>query len=151
MVCPFRFYLRASRRLLKMNVSNGASVAKFGILWMVCLCYCMYYRRQPDARVQLFIITSRRSFSCTNAPLDRFILTSGRLITCPKLSVRDLAAWTTGVSSPIYLWYSRSDLTVHPAIGDAIDGDSSGYLSVTEVDRFFQKKPKEWSSSEWIA
>ena len=114
-------------------------------------CYYMYCRRRPDTLLQLFIITSRRSLHRTNAPLDRFTLTSGHLITCQKLSVRDLPSCTTGVSSPIYLWYLRSELTVHPAIGDAIDEDSSGYLSVTEVDHFFQKKPKEWSSSEWIA
>ena len=132
-------------------MSNGASAAKFGILWMVCSCSSMYCRRQPDALVQLFIITSRRSFSCTNAPLDRSTQTSGRLITCLKLSVRDPATCTTDVWSLIYLYNIRSNLTVHPAIGDAIDGDSSGYLSVTEVDRFFQNKPKEWSSSEWIA
>jgi hypothetical protein len=131
-----------------MNVSNGASAAKFGILWMVCSCYCMYCRCRPDVLLQLSIITSRRSFPCTNEPLDRFILTFGHLITCQKLYVRALATYAIGVPSPIYL---RSGLTVLPAIGDAIDEDSSGYLSVTEVDHFFQKKPKEWGSSEWIA
>jgi len=44
-----------------------------------------------------------------------------------------------------------SKIICHPAIGDAIDEDGSGYLSVLEVDRFFQKKPKGWSSSGWIA
>jgi hypothetical protein len=47
--------------------------------------------------------------------------------------------------------YSLPGWTVHPAIGDAIDEDGSGYLSVTEVDQFFQSKPNGWSSSEWIA
>lgn len=40
--------------------------------------------------------------------------------------------------------------TVYPAIGDAIDEDGSGFLSVYEVNRFFRAKPEGWSSPEWM-
>jgi hypothetical protein len=42
-------------------------------------------------------------------------------------------------------------LSVYPAIGDAIDEDGSGYISVHEANRFFSKKPKNWTTPEWLA
>ena len=97
---------------------------------------------------QLSIIIFHRSLFCINVLRERFILTSGHSTICRKLYVRNLeqphAAFV--VSGHLLLGF-----TVHPAIGDAIDEDGSGYLSVTEVDQFFEKKPKEWSSAEWIA
>ena len=112
------------------------------------LFYCIPRCLRPKAWRQPSIITSRRSLIYIKVPLGRFTLTPGHSITCPKLSVRDPGR--TG-SRVCYRWCSMSDLTGHPAIGDAIDEDGSGYLSVLEVDRFFQKKPKGWSSSGWIA
>jgi len=47
--------------------------------------------------------------------------------------------------------FADTYLAVYPAIGDAIDQDSSGYLSVIEVNHFFERKPQGWSSCEWIA
>ncbi|KAJ7596210.1 hypothetical protein C8J56DRAFT_396992 [Mycena floridula] len=38
-----------------------------------------------------------------------------------------------------------------PTIGDAIDEDGSGYISVHEVNHFFKSRPKKWSSSQWLA
>jgi hypothetical protein len=114
-----------------------------GILYTTCTT-----ASGSHAHGQLSTITSRRSLFFTKAPLDRFIPTSGHSITCPKLFVRDLGRvpflHLTGT-------HSLPGRTVHPAIGDAIDEDGSGYLSVTEVDQFFQNKPNGWSSSEWIA
>jgi hypothetical protein len=40
---------------------------------------------------------------------------------------------------------------VYPAIGDAVDEDGSGYVSVYEVNRFFRRKPEGWTSPQWIA
>ncbi|KZP29523.1 hypothetical protein FIBSPDRAFT_193959 [Athelia psychrophila] len=51
-------------------------------------------------------------------------------------------AWTLNYMSKVIF---------HPAIGNAIDEDGSGYLSVSEVDQFFQRKPQNWSAAEWIA
>ncbi|KAK7036219.1 hypothetical protein R3P38DRAFT_2911032 [Favolaschia claudopus] len=39
----------------------------------------------------------------------------------------------------------------YPNIADAIDDDSSGYISVHEVNRFFKSRPKEWSAVEWLS
>ncbi|ESK88206.1 hypothetical protein Moror_5518 [Moniliophthora roreri MCA 2997] len=39
----------------------------------------------------------------------------------------------------------------HPAIADAIDDDSSGYISVREFNHFLHQKPKDWSFPELFA
>ncbi|KAJ7368104.1 hypothetical protein DFH08DRAFT_947060 [Mycena albidolilacea] len=44
-----------------------------------------------------------------------------------------------------------SNIIFYPAIGDAIDEDGSGYLSVHEVDRFCKAKPKDWTTTQWMA
>ncbi|ESK93009.1 hypothetical protein Moror_8912 [Moniliophthora roreri MCA 2997] len=44
-----------------------------------------------------------------------------------------------------------SRIIFYPAIGDAIDDDGSGFVSIYEVNRFFRRKPEGWKSSEWIA
>jgi hypothetical protein len=41
--------------------------------------------------------------------------------------------------------------SVYPAIGDAIDEDGSGYISVLETNRFFCSKPEGWTSPQWLA
>lgn len=38
----------------------------------------------------------------------------------------------------------------HSAIGDAIDEDSSGFVSVSEVNTFVKRRPPSWSALEWI-
>ncbi|KAL0563359.1 hypothetical protein V5O48_018709, partial [Marasmius crinis-equi] len=44
-----------------------------------------------------------------------------------------------------------SKVIFYPAIGDAIDEDGSGFISIHEVNRFFRKKPNGWKSCEWLA
>ncbi|KAK7043656.1 hypothetical protein VNI00_008267 [Paramarasmius palmivorus] len=44
-----------------------------------------------------------------------------------------------------------SRIIFYPAIGDAIDDDGSGFVSIYEVNRFFRRKPEGWKSPEWIA
>ncbi|KAI3618139.1 hypothetical protein WG66_005569 [Moniliophthora roreri] len=44
-----------------------------------------------------------------------------------------------------------SQIMFHPAIGDAIDDDGSGYVSVWEFNRFLRQKPKEWTVPELFA
>ncbi|KAI0044999.1 hypothetical protein FA95DRAFT_1561638 [Auriscalpium vulgare] len=39
----------------------------------------------------------------------------------------------------------------HGPIGDAIDEDSSGYISVYEVNRFLDRRPAGWSVPEWLS
>lgn len=39
----------------------------------------------------------------------------------------------------------------HPAIGEAIDEDSSGFLSINEVNQFLRCKPDECSTPAWFA
>ncbi|KIM78706.1 hypothetical protein PILCRDRAFT_10927 [Piloderma croceum F 1598] len=59
---------------------------------------------------------------------------------------------TTGEKHPDFWTLNyMSKVIFYPAIGDAIDQDSSGYLSVIEVNHFFERKPQGWSSCEWIA
>ncbi|KIK63515.1 hypothetical protein GYMLUDRAFT_469088 [Collybiopsis luxurians FD-317 M1] len=51
-------------------------------------------------------------------------------------------------------FWTRSILTkVHYqlAIGDAIDDDASGYISIEEVNEFMQQKPSSWSTPKWVA
>ncbi|THH30443.1 hypothetical protein EUX98_g3747 [Antrodiella citrinella] len=38
----------------------------------------------------------------------------------------------------------------YPGIGDAIDGDSSAFISVTELNDFLAKLPPTWSVAEWF-
>lgn len=38
----------------------------------------------------------------------------------------------------------------HPAIGEAIDEDATGFLSVQEVNRFLSKKPTKWTTPQWL-
>ncbi|KAI5119442.1 hypothetical protein M0805_008381 [Coniferiporia weirii] len=51
-------------------------------------------------------------------------------------------AWTRTIISKVHY---------HPSIGDAIDDDASGYISVEELNDFMRKKPEKWSVPEWIA
>ncbi|TFY80968.1 hypothetical protein EWM64_g3042 [Hericium alpestre] len=44
-----------------------------------------------------------------------------------------------------------SKVVFHSTIGDAIDEDSSGFVSVTEVNQFLERRPKSWSVPEWLA
>ncbi|ESK88201.1 hypothetical protein Moror_5527 [Moniliophthora roreri MCA 2997] len=39
----------------------------------------------------------------------------------------------------------------HPAIGDAIDDDGSGYVSVREFNKFLRQKPENWTVPELFA
>jgi hypothetical protein len=39
----------------------------------------------------------------------------------------------------------------HPALGEAIDGDSSGAISVYEINSFFDKKPMWMKTIVWLA
>ncbi|KAF5376827.1 hypothetical protein D9757_008889 [Collybiopsis confluens] len=43
-----------------------------------------------------------------------------------------------------------SRVMFHPAIGDAIDDDGSGYISVHEFNVFLKQKPPRWSPPEWF-
>lgn len=38
----------------------------------------------------------------------------------------------------------------HAAIGDAIDEDGSGFISVHELDHFLKRKPAQWTVAEWL-
>jgi len=40
---------------------------------------------------------------------------------------------------------------VQPTIGDAVDEDGSGYVSVYEINRFIDSKPKAWSVEVLLA
>lgn len=40
---------------------------------------------------------------------------------------------------------------VHSAIGDAVDDDSSGFVSVYEANNFLFRRPSKWSVPEWFA
>ncbi|GAB1518139.1 hypothetical protein RhiTH_001198 [Rhizoctonia solani] len=44
-----------------------------------------------------------------------------------------------------------TDYVVYPAIGDAIDEDNSGYVSLHELNHFFSSKPHGWSVPQWLA
>ncbi|KAJ1306952.1 hypothetical protein OPQ81_007932 [Rhizoctonia solani] len=44
-----------------------------------------------------------------------------------------------------------SRVIYYPAIGDAIDEDSSGYVSLHELNHFFDSRPQEWSIPQWLA
>ncbi|KAG9093131.1 hypothetical protein FRC06_011654 [Ceratobasidium sp. 370] len=44
-----------------------------------------------------------------------------------------------------------SKVIFYPAIGDAIDEDSSGYVSLHELNHFFDSRPREWTVPQWIA
>ncbi|KAI5119443.1 hypothetical protein M0805_008382 [Coniferiporia weirii] len=48
-------------------------------------------------------------------------------------------AWTKAIISKVH------------SIGDVIDDDSSGYISVEELNDFMRKKPEGWSVPQWIA
>ncbi|KAG8684986.1 hypothetical protein FRC09_015022 [Ceratobasidium sp. 395] len=39
----------------------------------------------------------------------------------------------------------------YPAIGDAIDEDSSGYVSLHELNHYFDSRPQGWTVPQWIA
>ena len=40
--------------------------------------------------------------------------------------------------------------SVYPTVGDVIDDDSSGFVSVGELNHFSARLPKGWSMAEWI-
>ncbi|KAG8737624.1 hypothetical protein FRC10_008026 [Ceratobasidium sp. 414] len=44
-----------------------------------------------------------------------------------------------------------SRVIFYPAIGDAIDEDSSGFVSLHELNRFFDPRPQGWSTPQWLA
>lgn len=44
-----------------------------------------------------------------------------------------------------------SRVIFYPAIGDAIDEDTSGYVSLHELNHFFDSKPPGWSVPQWLA
>ncbi|CAE6381766.1 unnamed protein product [Rhizoctonia solani] len=44
-----------------------------------------------------------------------------------------------------------SRVIFYPAIADAIDEDSSGYISLHELNNFFDSRPKDWSVPQWLA
>ncbi|KAF8603841.1 hypothetical protein BDV93DRAFT_522997 [Ceratobasidium sp. AG-I] len=44
-----------------------------------------------------------------------------------------------------------SRVIFYPAIGDAIDEDGSGYVSLHELNHFFDSRPTEWTVPQWIA
>ncbi|KAH7335133.1 hypothetical protein B0J17DRAFT_719692 [Rhizoctonia solani] len=44
-----------------------------------------------------------------------------------------------------------SRVVFYPAIGDAIDEDCSGYVSLHELNHFFDSRPQEWSIPQWLA
>jgi len=50
--------------------------------------------------------------------------------------------WTRDIISKVHF---------HPAIGDAIDDDASGYISIEEVNEFMRRKPENWTVPQWIA
>ncbi|KAJ7117415.1 hypothetical protein C8R43DRAFT_107837 [Mycena crocata] len=43
------------------------------------------------------------------------------------------------------------NIIFYPAIGDAIDEDGSGYISVHEANRFFNSRPRGWPPPQWMA
>ncbi|KII90017.1 hypothetical protein PLICRDRAFT_575939 [Plicaturopsis crispa FD-325 SS-3] len=51
------------------------------------------------------------------------------------------------------MWTLRilSKVMFHGAIGDAIDADGSGFLSVREVNKFLRSRPSGWSIPQWLA
>ncbi|KAJ6599257.1 hypothetical protein DFH09DRAFT_1303774 [Mycena vulgaris] len=44
-----------------------------------------------------------------------------------------------------------SNIIFYPAIGDAIDEDGSGYISVHEANRFFNSRPHGWTPPQWLS
>ncbi|CEL61696.1 hypothetical protein RSOLAG1IB_04446 [Rhizoctonia solani AG-1 IB] len=44
-----------------------------------------------------------------------------------------------------------SRVIFYPAIADAIDEDSSGYISLHELNNFFDSRPKDWTATQWLA
>ncbi|KAH9994636.1 hypothetical protein BJV77DRAFT_1066635 [Russula vinacea] len=51
-------------------------------------------------------------------------------------------SWTRGIISKVHF---------HPAIGDAIDDDASGYISIEEINEFMRRKPEKWTVPQWVA
>ncbi|KAJ7321288.1 hypothetical protein DFH08DRAFT_384100 [Mycena albidolilacea] len=48
-------------------------------------------------------------------------------------------------------YYTEEFLLYYPAIGEAIDEDASGFISVHELDRFLRKKPSTVTTPVWFA
>ncbi|EUC55665.1 hypothetical protein RSOL_125990 [Rhizoctonia solani AG-3 Rhs1AP] len=44
-----------------------------------------------------------------------------------------------------------SRIIFYPAIADAIDEDSSGYISLDELNHFFDSRPDGWTVTQWLA
>ncbi|QRV74221.1 hypothetical protein RhiJN_02235 [Ceratobasidium sp. AG-Ba] len=44
-----------------------------------------------------------------------------------------------------------SRVIFYPAIADAIDEDSSGYVSLHELNHFFDARPPNWTTPQWLA
>ncbi|CAE6534803.1 unnamed protein product [Rhizoctonia solani] len=44
-----------------------------------------------------------------------------------------------------------SRVIFYPAIADAIDEDSSGYISLDELNSFFDRRPRGWTVPQWLA
>ncbi|KAI0300100.1 hypothetical protein B0F90DRAFT_1817704 [Multifurca ochricompacta] len=51
-------------------------------------------------------------------------------------------AWARAILSKVHF---------HPAIGDAIDDDGSGYISIEEGNDFMRRKPERWPVPQWVA
>lgn len=70
---------------------------------------------------------------------------TGLYQSCPKLSV----------CATIYVARHEAECTPsrtdHPAIGDAIDEDGSGFISVHEANHFLKRIPNGWSVPQWFA
>ncbi|PSS37523.1 hypothetical protein PHLCEN_2v637 [Hermanssonia centrifuga] len=60
----------------------------------------------------------------------------------------------TGSPHPdVWTLHFLSKIIFYPSIGDGIDEDSSGFVSVHEVNSFLKSRPKglNWSVAQWIA
>ncbi|KAG8730980.1 hypothetical protein FRC11_005410, partial [Ceratobasidium sp. 423] len=58
----------------------------------------------------------------------------------------------TGTPHPdVWTLNYLSRVIFYPSIGDAIDEDSSGYVSLHELNHFFDSRPQGWSIPQWLA
>lgn len=51
----------------------------------------------------------------------------------------------------VFYLFSAVAVTDHGPIGDAIDTDGSGFVSVREVNRFTRACPSGWTFPQWLA
>lgn len=58
----------------------------------------------------------------------------------------------TGENHPCqWTLFFLSNVLFYPAIGEAIDDDGSGFVSVYEVNKFLRAIPEGWSTPQWLA